>query len=68
MPAALGKQWPSQIVPETQDTFSKQLAPVYVLEGVVSRAPHVPLVDFPEGQILDSLNLLNKVKRQRTVE
>lgn len=28
----------------------------------------LPLVDFPKGQILDSLNLLDKVKRQRTVE
>jgi len=30
--------------------------------------PFLPLVDFPKGQILDSLNLLNKVERQRTVE
>lgn len=37
-------------------------------EAQQEQAPHVPLVDFPEGQILDSLNLLNKVERQSAVK
>jgi hypothetical protein len=31
-------------------------------------SPNAPLVDFPQGQVLDSLDLLNKVKRQCTFE
>lgn len=33
-------------------------------EGTKSLAFDVPLVDFPESQVLDSLNLLNKVVGQ----
>lgn len=29
---------------------------------------HIPLVDFPQAQVLDPLDLLNGVKRQCTVE
>lgn len=29
---------------------------------------HTPLVDFPQAQVLDPLNLFNRVIRQCTVE
>lgn len=54
---------------KSQGTSDKQLAFCICVTGTESpahqkQAPNAPLVDLPEGQVLDSLDLLNKVERQ----
>lgn len=63
-PAALDKQkLLSRIVPAAQGMSGKQLAEGTEAPAHQERAPNAPLVDFPEGHVLDPLNLLNVVER-----